>query len=125
MTNTGGMAAEKESGDCSPTKRGKNSGHFGTEGKVVPPVKRAEIVEREVPTEHAMPEFFVLFVETALHLVSRRKRKRVQKIIRLVSDANFGAGELRWHLKVFDGCKRLLDDSRNEKLAEKSFSKKI
>lgn len=42
-----------------------------------------------------------------------------------MSDANCGPSELRWHVKVFEKCKRVLGDSTNGELAGENSEKEI
>lgn len=52
---------------------------------------------------------------------NKEGRKEAKNIIPLVSDANSDAGERRRHEKKVHDCKRLLDDTKDEELAEKGF----
>lgn len=48
----------------------------------------------------------------------------VENIIGLIFDGNYEASELRRHVKRVHVCKQAMDDSRDEKLAAESFTKK-
>lgn len=50
--------------------------------------------------------------------MNRGGRKEAAKITLLVSDDNSVVGELCRHVKEFDDCKRLSDNSKNEKKLE-------
>lgn len=71
-------------------------------------------MEGEIPTEEAVPEFCFFSSKTALQLVSRGARKKVELIIRPFSEANSDPGELRRYLMVADDCKQMLYDIRYE-----------
>lgn len=78
-----------------------------------------------MPTEKARLEFCLFSGETALHLASRKARMEPENIILLVSDLTFDSDELPWHLRKLYDCERVLDDSKDDELAEKRFKKKI
>lgn len=85
-------------------------------------LERRELVG-EVPSEVAVPEFFLTFGKISLHLVTRRRRRKVENIVGLVSDANYDARELCRHMKAVDDCKRILDDSKHEILNREGLGK--
>lgn len=79
----------------------------------------------KVPVQGAVPELCVGFSETALQLVAKEARKKVENNIRLNFYGNFDAGDLRRHVKETDDCQRILHDSNNDELAEEVFKKEI
>lgn len=117
-------AAERKSRKRSPAEDEENGKHFGTEGEEAPRVQRVGSVEREGPSGEVIPGSNLYFVETALQLANRRRQKEVKNIIRPISDAKFNVAELRQHVKEVDDHKRILSDSRGEKLAEEVSIKK-
>lgn len=106
-----GTAMGRVVSSCSWTEDKENGGHFGTEAKAVPRVERTGAAEREMVTEEVAAEFCLVFAEKALQLVSRRPRKKVDSILRLVSVANFDAGALRQDVKGINDCKQLKNNS--------------
>lgn len=57
--------------------------------------------------------------------MSREARKEVKSVTQLISDDKIDAGELARHIKIVDGCKRVLDSSSDERLAGQGFTKEI
>lgn len=82
-------------------------------------------MEKEAPTENAIPEFCISFAHIALQLVKKKTRHNVGSIFQLVSDADFDARNLRWYVKTVDDCNRLLKDRKDQALAAKDRPKKI
>lgn len=86
-------------------------------------MEKAGGVKGDVSTNVTVRKFCLLFAEIPLQLVSRRTRRGDYSISRLVYDDNFDTGELCWHVKGTDGCKRIQSDSGDEKIAEKGLTK--
>lgn len=76
-----------------------------------------------MPTQEAVQKFCLFFAKTPPQLISREARKGVQTITTLISDAGFKANELRGNVRRTDDCRRKLNHSRGEKLAEEGFGK--
>lgn len=57
--------------------------------------------------------------------MSKRARKKVEGFIQLVSVSSFDSEKLCRHVNGLDGCKRLLEDSKNEVLAAKVCAKQL
>lgn len=123
VNETDSTDEKKQTGDYSRSADYENGDYFGTKAEAAPRVKEAGDEKKKSSTKEGVSEFWLVFVRTALQLVTRRERKEVRSIIRLGSDAIFGADELRRHVKGIHGCKRTLDDSRDKELAEGSFTK--
>lgn len=87
--------------------------HFGTEAQEVHQCEGAESVEEELLTEETVPEFGLVFAETALLLVTREVRTEVKGINGLISNDNFCPGELHRDVKGFNDCQRSVNDSRD------------
>lgn len=100
MKETGSKAAKRENGGCSLTEDGENGRRFGTDIEEV-------------------SKCCLVFPAITLTLVNRERSKEVKNITRLVSDAHLDAGELRRHAKKCGNCKKILNDTRDEKLAGK------
>lgn len=61
----------------------------------------------------------VRFVRRLHYSCCIEEGKKVGNVIRLVSGANFDAGDLHRHVKEIDNCHWVLHDSRDEELAGK------
>lgn len=85
----------------------------------------AESVEEEIATKDAVPEYCLVFAETALQLMTRGARKEVGNTIQLVSDVNFNAGKPHRRVKEVDDCKRILKDSRGWQRSWKELHKEF
>lgn len=58
-------------------------------------------------------------------VLEKKARREVRNVLRLVSDVNFDAGALLWHLKRRNYYRQASNDSRDEEIAEKDFKKQI
>lgn len=125
VKKTDDMAAKRESRDCSQIEGMENGGHFGIEADEVPLVERTGEVEEEVPTEEAVPRFCLVFAESARQTVNRGAQIKVKNTSRLICEVNFDVGELCRHVMEIDDSKQTLDETRDGKLAEDGFTKKI
>lgn len=125
IVETSCTTADKEKEKRLQTGDKDHRGEFDVDSKNNCRVEEAERVEREPPTKDAVSEFCLSFAKDLNAVGQQRSTGRARIITDLVSGASFDAGELRLQVKVAEECKRLLEDSRNEKLAAERFANKI
>lgn len=65
----------------------------------------------------------MFFARTALKVVNRGRRKKVESIIRTASDGSSGADALCRHVKGIDQCRRILNSTRDKNLVGDGFPK--
>lgn len=85
-------------------------------------MEEAGSVEEKTHAKKTIPELQLLFVETALQLLTKGERKEKKNINRLISDTNSDAVELHRQMKNVHDCKQILDNSRSDCLAGKNFT---
>lgn len=88
-------------------------------------MKKTRGLKREITVKDAIAELSLLFPEILLQLPNRGEKMEIGKVIRLISDANFDAGEYLRHLKEVDDRKGVLKDWRDDEPGEGSFTKNI
>lgn len=77
----------------------------------------------EVGAEKNVPELCILLAESALRLASTGEKKQVEKMMLVIFDLGFEAGELRRYVKEVKDCKRILPDKNEDELARKDVLK--
>lgn len=117
-------AAEWERRDCSRNKSRENGAYFATKAEKIPRAERAGSLCGETSTKEAVQKFSLFLLQISMQLVSREASTEAEIITVLVPDDTSIAPKFRPPFKGVDLCKRKLDDSRNEALAEKLFTKK-
>lgn len=116
---------QRKSGGCYQTEDGESGGQLSTEIVKVPRVGGPGGIKGEVPTKKAVPELWLVFLETRFQLVTRRAKKKRESISPAVSDDSLEAGELRRQMKRNNGCKRIVHSSRDKELFAEDFTKDI
>lgn len=123
MENSEGRAAKWGSGDPPQADSGEDGDHFCTKTEETFLVKDAGGVHIEVPTKPAVLELYLVSAESALQLVRKEERKKIESIIPLNSEAYFQADAFCWQTTEADDCNPAPHGSRNEEIAEHSFRK--
>lgn len=80
-------------------------------------------MQKKLPIEEAVLKFYSPSVETAPQPINIEEWRKVGSVVRITSNANLDAGEIRRHINRAPDCKLALDNSMNWSIAGEFFEK--
>lgn len=76
-------------------------------------------MNREARVEKSVPDFCVLFAESALRLASTGVKEQAEKVMRAIFDPSFDAKELRGYVNRVENCELILTEKIENELRRK------